>query len=311
MDDCASFESENQNFKKCAFHSGSRQLHKHLLTVLGCFTGGGSSFFGPSFVHPTNHIERRSFVNTDTTGMGNTMILLERLKTEMPEIWTQAQVVGKWVWLEFNVPPLKEIRANLKKLGFHWNGQRKCWQHPCGVSRPGAAGDPRSYYQVTPATGMALNDAPPTAKEYKVVALRECPLPEQMQICEQPQQAADYWRLNIATNPYFNPDCECFAALMLNTRRKVKGHHLITIGTLDTLLVHPREVFRGAIIAGASAIVMMHNHPSGESQPSEADIKVTRDLIRAGQLLKIEVLDHVIIGNPNHSSLRELGYFYN
>ncbi|MDE1966546.1 MAG: hypothetical protein KGI45_00510 [Patescibacteria group bacterium] len=54
----------------------------------------------------------------------------------------------------------------------------------------------------------------------------------------------------------------------------------------------------------------MHNHPSGEPQPSEGDIKATRDLIRAGQLLKIEVLDHVIMGNPNHCSLRELGYFY-
>ena len=58
-----------------------------------------------------------------------------------------------------------------------------------------------------------------------------------------------------------------------------------------------------------AALVLMHNHPSGESAPSEADIKVTRDLIRAGQLLNIEVLDHVIIGHPNHSSLRELGYF--
>ena len=72
---------------------------------------------------------------------------------------------------------------------------------------------------------------------------------------------------------------------------------------------HPREVFRVAIVACASAIVLMHNHPSGEPEPSEADIKVTRDLIRAGQLLKIEVTDHVIIGNPNHCSLRELGYF--
>ena len=54
----------------------------------------------------------------------------------------------------------------------------------------------------------------------------------------------------------------------------------------------------------------MHNHPSGESTPSDADIKVTRDLIRAGQLLRLEVLDHVIIGNGNRSSLRELGYFY-
>ena len=61
-------------------------------------------------------------------------------------------------------------------------------------------------------------------------------------------------------------------------------------------------------MASAHAIVIMHNHPSGESTPSEADIKVTRDLIRAGQLLKIDVLDHVVIGNQNRSSLRELGY---
>jgi DNA repair protein RadC len=62
-------------------------------------------------------------------------------------------------------------------------------------------------------------------------------------------------------------------------------------------------------MTAAAAIVMTHNHPSGEATPSEADVKVTRDLIRAGQLLKIEVLDHVVIGNPHHSSLRELGYF--
>jgi DNA repair protein RadC len=78
---------------------------------------------------------------------------------------------------------------------------------------------------------------------------------------------------------------------------------------MDTILCHPREVFRLAIMASAAAIIIAHNHPSGESTPSEADIKITRDLIRAGQLLKIEVLDH-IIGNPSHTSLRNLGYFY-
>jgi DNA repair protein RadC len=78
---------------------------------------------------------------------------------------------------------------------------------------------------------------------------------------------------------------------------------------MDTLLVHAREVFRAAIIAGAAAIVLMHNHPSGDATPSEADIKVTRDLIRAGQLIKIEVLDHVIIGVGQHASLRQLGFF--
>jgi hypothetical protein len=250
-------------------------------------------------------------MNTNTAGMDSTMTLLDRLKTEMPEIWGQAQVVGKWVWLEFNVPPLREIRASLKKLGFHWNGQRKCWQHPCGVPRPRSGGDPRSYYQVKPASELAMNDAPPAAKEYKVVALRECPLPESMQICDTPDTAADYWRLHVATNPYFNPECECLVVLMLNTRRRVKGHQLVTIGTMDTLLVHPREVFRGAVIASAAAVILMHNHPSGEPTPSDADIKITRDLIRAGQLMKIEVLDHVIIGKPGRSSLRESGYFYN
>ena len=147
-------------------------------------------------------------------------------------------------------------------------------------------------------------------KEYKVVALRECQTPEQMQMCDTPERAADYWRMHIATEPQFNPECECFVALLLNTRRRIKGHHVVSIGTMDTILVHPREVFRTAIVAAASAIVLMHNHPSGEPQPSEADIKVTRDLIRAGQLMKIEVCDHVVIGNARHSSLRELGYFY-
>jgi len=67
-------------------------------------------------------------------------------------------------------------------------------------------------------------------------------------------------------------------------------------------------VFRIAVIMAAAAVVLMHNHPSGDASPSEADIKVTRDLVRAGQLLKIEVLDHVIIGVNQHTSLRSLGY---
>jgi len=148
-------------------------------------------------------------------------------------------------------------------------------------------------------------------KEFKVVALRDCPVPEQMKICEEPQQVADYWRMHIATHQYFNPDCECFVVLLLNTRRRVKGHHLVSIGTMDTILVHPREVFSVAVAMKAAFIVLIHNHPSGDPTPSEADIKVTRDLIRAGQLMKIEITDHVIMGNPNFSSLRGLGYFYN
>ena len=111
-------------------------------------------------------------------------------------------------------------------------------------------------------------------------------------------------------------EVETFQLLMLNTRRRLIRVEQISQGTLDTILVHPREVFKSAIAARAAAIVLVHNHPSGDSTPSEADIKVTRDLIRAGQLLKIDVLDHVVLGHAtegrpkDYSSLRELGYFY-
>jgi DNA repair protein RadC len=111
-------------------------------------------------------------------------------------------------------------------------------------------------------------------------------------------------------------EVEVFQVLLLNTRRRLIRVEKISQGTLDTLLVHPREVFKHALAANASAIVLVHNHPSGDPMPSEADIRVTRDLIRAGGVLKIEVLDHVILGRSSQSrpqdyaSLRELGYFY-
>jgi DNA repair protein RadC len=112
-------------------------------------------------------------------------------------------------------------------------------------------------------------------------------------------------------------NAETFQVILLNTRRRLIGKPVkISDGTLDTILVHPREVFRPAIENNAAAVVLVHNHPSGDPTPSEADIKVTRDLVRAGQLLKIEVLDHVILGRAtqerqkDYVSLRELGYFY-
>lgn len=114
----------------------------------------------------------------------------------------------------------------------------------------------------------------------------------------------------------FGRNVETLLVLLLNTRRRLIRVAEVSDGTVDTLLVHAREVFRHAIAANAAAIVLAHNHPSGDPTPSEADIKVTRDLIRAGQLLKIEVLDHIILGRAtaerakDWSSLRELGYFY-
>jgi hypothetical protein len=96
---------------------------------------------------------------------------------------------------------------------------------------------------------------PATPYEYKVTPLRECPTPESLQLCDTPDKAAEYWKLHIATHPHFNPECECLAVLLLNVRRRIKGHQLISIGTQDTLLVHSREVFRLAVTTAAYALI--------------------------------------------------------
>lgn len=149
--------------------------------------------------------------------------------------------------------------------------------------------------------------------EVRVMRLRE--LPADLKHCGTPEAAFQYWQANITTAAWYNPEVECFCVIHLNTRLRATGFHLVSMGTQDTILVHPREVFRAAIVASASKVVLAHNHPSGDPTPSEADIRVTRDLIRAGQLLRMEVVDHVVIGrasteNPKPlCSLRELGYF--
>jgi DNA repair protein RadC len=104
---------------------------------------------------------------------------------------------------------------------------------------------------------------------------------------------------------------EALVVLVLNTRKRIIGHNLVALGSLDTCPVVPLSVFRPVIVAAGSAIVLIHNHPSGDPSPSDADIKVTRDLMRAGQLIKIEVLDHIIMGAGNeYRSLKALGHFY-
>ena len=128
-------------------------------------------------------------------------------------------------------------------------------------------------------------------------------------IMDTPERVADYLRETVRTY-----QVETFHVILLNTRRRLIGVQHISQGTLDTLLVHAREVFRPAITRNAHGLVLLHNHPSGDPTPSEADIRITRDLVRAGQLLKIEVLDHVILGRRteerarDYVSLRELGY---
>ncbi len=89
---------------------------------------------------------------------------------------------------------------------------------------------------------------------------------------------------------------EVFVVLYLDTKNHVLKEEIVTKGTLDSSLIHPREVFRGAIKEGAHSVIVVHNHPSGDPAPSEEDKRITEKLLSAGELLNIEVLDHVIVG---------------
>jgi len=102
---------------------------------------------------------------------------------------------------------------------------------------------------------------------------------------------------------------EHFLTLLLDTRNQLIKVAEISIGSLDTSIVHPREVFREAISASAASVILAHNHPSGDPAASEDDIRLTKKLVEAGEIIGIDVLDHIIIGDKNYLSLKREGLF--
>jgi DNA repair protein RadC len=98
---------------------------------------------------------------------------------------------------------------------------------------------------------------------------------------------------------------ERFGVLMLDTRHRLLRTRLLSVGSLDTSVVHPREVFREAVVAGAAAVIVFHNHPSGDPRPTREDVDLTRRLISAGTIIGIDVIDHVILGDAHYCSIRE------
>lgn len=100
---------------------------------------------------------------------------------------------------------------------------------------------------------------------------------------------------------------EHFKLILLDNRNKIIGISTISIGTLNASLVHPREIFKEAIIHNSASVVLAHNHPSGDPEPSEEDMKITERLVESGKILGIEVIDHIIIGKTNFASFKERG----
>ncbi|QDA30250.1 JAB domain-containing protein [Paenibacillus polymyxa] len=105
----------------------------------------------------------------------------------------------------------------------------------------------------------------------------------------------------------FMPDREVLGILWLNTKKVVSGAEVVSIGSLNAAIVHPREVFKSGILHNASAFIVFHNHPSGDPRPSEEDIKLTHRLSAAGDLIGIELVDHIILGN-DYISLKAQGH---
>lgn len=101
---------------------------------------------------------------------------------------------------------------------------------------------------------------------------------------------------------------EVVKLLLLDTKGKIVGDVYVSTGSLSASIVHPREVFREAIVRSANKIIVIHNHPSGDPDPSEQDVEITKRLQEAGALMGIELLDHIIIGDGEFSSLRRMGY---
>ena len=100
-------------------------------------------------------------------------------------------------------------------------------------------------------------------------------------------------------------DREVFSVLILNAQNRVIAEKVVSIGTVNASLVHPREVFKAAVVCNAASMILVHNHPSGEMNPSQEDIGLTRRLKKAGELLGIEILDHVVIATKGFYSFKE------
>lgn len=125
--------------------------------------------------------------------------------------------------------------------------------------------------------------------------------PERFQIVS-PRSAAEFLLPQFGNRPV-----EQFGVVLLDTRHRVLRTIVLTVGTLDSSIVHPREVFGAAAAAGAAALVLFHNHPSGDPKPSPDDVTLTRRLVAAGGLMGIEVIDHLILADVQYFSFREKG----
>ena len=145
---------------------------------------------------------------------------------------------------------------------------------------------------------------PNTISLYRVQLVREAAYPYRLSVLRSSTDAAEFFR-----PLYTGVDREQVTAALLDAKHRVIGIDVVSIGSLTASIIHPREVFKPAILTNAAAVLLCHNHPSGVADPSPEDREITERLYRAGELLGIRVLDHVILGESSHYSFVDAGTF--
>ncbi|WP_348622643.1 JAB domain-containing protein [Paenibacillus polymyxa] len=142
---------------------------------------------------------------------------------------------------------------------------------------------------------------------YRVQLMKTGTFPIESKMIKSPDIAAEACR-GFITHEYggYMPDREVLGVIWLNTKNVMVGAEVVSIGSVNASIVHPREVFKSGILHNATSFIVFHNHPSGDTRPSEEDVKVTRRLSEAGELIGIELMDHIILGE-GHKSLKAEG----
>lgn len=142
-------------------------------------------------------------------------------------------------------------------------------------------------------------------KVYEIVSIKQVVRESEFEITKikSPEDAAAAIMKEIG-----DEDREIFFVVCLNTKNDVVAIHRASVGNLNSAIIHPREVFKAAILNNAASIIVSHQHPSFDPTPSREDVEVTKRLVEAGKILGIEVLDHLVIGGTKYVSLKEKGY---
>jgi DNA repair protein RadC len=158
----------------------------------------------------------------------------------------------------------------------------------------------RSSFELTDMTGLSLLQCERLARVFRLGRVVET---DRWNSADSVRTAAEVYRLMVPRTRGL--ERETFQVLLLDGRHRLLSIEKVSEGTLTTSLVHPREVFLPAIRRSAAAILVVHNHPSGDPEPSKQDLEVTRRLLECGRLVGIPLLDHVVIGTGRHVSIRE------